>query len=327
MEQIECVGVTGCCCAGARSDWPEAREELAEPPCHGRRSVPARAVRVPGGLIQVGTHAPLLPDDGEGPAREVRIKPFAIDPYAVTNEWFSEFVAATQYRTEAEASGWSFVFREFVPEWLRVQAVADAQWWIKVNGACWRQPEGPASSVADRLDHPVTHISWHDARAFARWAGGRLPTEAEWETAARGGLQHARYPWGDRDPDDTEFQPCNVWQGTFPEENIAADGFVGTAPVDTFEPNGFGLFNMVGNVWEWSSDPFRMRSLKKAARKRNLQAAAEGHFVLKGGSYLCHSSYCWRYRIAARTGNSPDSTAGHTGFRLAFDLTSKQMTD
>ena len=163
------------------------------------------------------------------------------------------------------------------------------------------------------------HVSWSDAAAFAAWAGGRLPTEAEWEHAAKGGDDGARFPWGAEEPTDTVAGLCNIWQGDFPHRNSVADGFAGTAPADAFRPNGFGLFNMCGNVWEWCADPFRVRSLSGAAKARNRAATAERERVMKGGSYLCHRSYCYRYRIAARSGRSPDTSAGHTGFRVAYD--------
>jgi sulfatase modifying factor 1 len=261
-----------------------------------------------------------LPQDGESPSREVNVRPFAIDPYAVTNDWFSEFALATGYRTEAERQGWSLVFAAFVPDGARALASSDApSWWRRVDGACWKHPEGPQSDLSDRLDHPVVHVSWNDAVAFAAWAGGRLPTEAEWELAATGGLAGAIYPWGDKEPDDAAFTPCNIWQGDFPMRNTAADGYLSTAPTDAFAPNGHGLFNMVGNTWEWCADAFRVRSLARAAKERNARARAAGERLLKGGSYLCHRSYCYRYRIAARTGVSADSSTGHVGFRLVFD--------
>jgi sulfatase modifying factor 1 len=281
---------------------------------------PARVVRLPGGRFRVGMDASPLPQDGESPTRLVNVRPFAIDPFAVINEWFSEFVAATTYRTDAERIGWSLVFGGFVPQGTRVMVSRDGlSWWRRVEGAFWKQPEGPQSSVADRLDHPVVHVSWNDAAAFASWCGGRLPTEAEWECAAAGGLAKAHFPWGDQEPDDVSFHPCNIWQGEFPTLNTQADGHAGTAPAGAYAPNGYGLFNMVGNTWEWCADAFRVRSLARAAKARNETARAAGERLLKGGSYLCHRSYCYRYRIAARTGASADSSTGHVGFRVVFD--------
>jgi formylglycine-generating enzyme required for sulfatase activity len=285
------------------------------------RSVPSRMVRLRGGITRVGTDHPILLQDDEGPSRQVRLKPFSIDPFAVTNGWFREFVNATGYQSDAERFGWSAVFFTFLPDHLHKTAgAAGAPWWRKTEGASWNYPEGPGSSIENRLDHPVVHISHHDAQAFAAWAGGRLPTEAEWEYAARGGREAATYPWGDREPDDTSFQPCNIWQGAFPNQNLALDGFLGTAPVGAFAPNGYGLHNMVGNTWEWCADSFRIRSLSRGARERNSTARAARERVMKGGSYLCHRSYCHRYRIAARSGAAPDTSTGHLGFRLVFDL-------
>ena len=277
-------------------------------------------MRLEAGVATVGTDLPVLPEDGEGPVRKARLRAFAIDPFAVTNRWFAEFVAVTGYRTEAEQFGTSFVFAPFLPpDFGSTQAVEQAPWWRMVPGADWAHPEGPGSTVQDRLDHPTVHISFRDAEAFAAWAGGRLPSEAEWEHAARGGTPDARFPWGAAEPDDTSYHPCNIWQGRFPTENTAADGYRGTAPVDAFPANGYGLFNMAGNVWEWCADPFRVRSLARRARTRNEQAAKSNDRVAKGGSYMCHRSYCYRYRIAARSGLSATSSAGNTGFRLVFD--------
>lgn len=281
---------------------------------------PARLVHIPGGRFVMGTDVSPLPVDGEAPARRVDIRPFAIDPSTVTNEAFTAFVEATGYQTEAERFGWSLVFRLFVEGELATLSPDDLSWWRRIEGASWRHPEGPASTLQRRDDHPVVHVSWHDATAFAVWAGGRLPSEAEWECAAAGGLAGARFPWGDAEPDDISYQPCNVWQGDFPTRNTAADGYVGTAPVNSFAPNGFGLHNMVGNVWEWCADPFRIRSISRAAKQRNEAARAEDVRLLKGGSYLCHKSYCYRYRIAARTGAGADSSTGHVGFRLVYDI-------
>ncbi|HLJ06194.1 MAG TPA: formylglycine-generating enzyme family protein [Acetobacteraceae bacterium] len=275
---------------------------------------PGRLVRVPGGRFTTGTDRPVFSQDGESHRRTVEQKPFLIDPCAVTNAWFEEFVVATGYRTEAERIGWSAVFCPDGPGAGRGDAPT---WWGRVDGADWRSPNGPGSAAFPQ--HPVVQVSWVDASAFATWAGGRLPTEVEWECAAAGGLRNPRYPWGEAEPDDSEFLPCNIWQGTFPSRNTAADGFIGTAPVDAFAANGFGLFNMVGNTWEWCADGFRVRSLARGTAERNAAARRQEMRVLKGGSYLCHRSYCHRYRIAARSGASPDSATPHVGFRIVFD--------
>lgn len=315
MDEVTAL-TGGSCCAPKGSGALLAAKCCAASP---RDALVAGTVLIPGGKAEIGTDRPALPQDGEGPRRTVAIKPFRLGETAVTNAQFAAFVAETGYQTEAERFGWSYVFHLFVPETLATKGVVGTEWWRAVEGAGWDRPEGPASDLEGREDHPVVHVSWNDAVAFAAWAGGRLPSEVEWEHAARGGLAGAIYPWGEDEPDDEQVMPCNIWQGQFPMRNTAADGHVGLAPARSFQPNGYGLFNMSGNCWEWAADAFRIRSLKKQARERNERAAAENHRLLKGGSYLCHKSYCYRYRIAARIGNTPDSTTGHTGFRLAFD--------
>lgn len=302
------------CCPPAP---PRAPQDAAPVPAAAGRDE-AVIVPIPGGVATIGTDRPALPMDGEGPPRRVTLRPFRMDAHQVSNRRFAAFVAATGYATEAERYGWSYVFHLFVDPALKAPSPPGTPWWRKVDGAHWAAPEGPGSSIADRLDHPAIHIAWNDAAAFAAWAGGRLPTEAEWEHAAKGGNDRARFPWGDAEPNDTTVF-CNIWQGDFPRRNTLADGFLGTAPVDAFAPNGFGLFNICGNAWEWCADAFRVRSLSQAAKQRNAAAAAERERVMKGGSYLCHVSYCYRYRIAARSGRSPDTSAGHTGFRVAYD--------
>lgn len=256
--------------------------------------------------------------DGEQ-FRPVRVRPFGIDRFAVTNERFSAFASETGYRTEAEVFGWSFVFRDALDPTLRerTRKAMEAPWWHRIEGAAWNRPAGPHSSIEDIMDHPVVHVSWNDASAFAAWAGGRLLTEAEWEFAARGGKDLA-YPWGDEDSPEDEPR-CNIWQGTFPGQNLVTDGYEGTAPVDAFEPNGYGLFNMSGNTWEWCVEPFRVKSVSAEGKARDAMARKDGERLLKGGSFLCHRSYCHRYRIAARMGRSPDSTTSHIGFRLGYD--------
>jgi sulfatase modifying factor 1 len=311
------AGIEGCCSGFARMDQAAS----ARPPSirsTGRRADEG-AVPIPGGRSLVGTNRLVIRDDGESPLRKSVIKPFSLSATTVTNEQFKKFVDETGCETEAERFGWSFVFWAQVPDAAGpTQAVAEAQWWRRVEGANWKDINGPGTESSSwHPDHPVVHVSWNDAQAYAAWAGGRLPTEAEWEHAARGGLGDVQFPWGDEEPDDTNFLPCNIWQGTFPRENTCADGYATTAPAKSFNPNGYGLYNMVGNVWEWTAEPFKIASLKKQVRARLAQM--KGYKLSKGGSFLCHRSYCYRYRIAARSGTSPDSTTTHQSFRVAWD--------
>ncbi|AEQ51273.1 formylglycine-generating enzyme family protein [Pelagibacterium halotolerans] len=278
-------------------------------------------IRVPGGRSFVGTNSPEIPVDGEGPERPVTLRDFALEATTVTNARFADFVAATGYVTEAERYGWSAVFhsdRESLDAATR--AGSQLPWWHKVDGVSWRHPEGPDSSLEGREDHPVVQVSWRDANAFAQWVGGRLPTEAEWEHAARGGTERRRFPWGDEEPNDHDAIFCNIWQGRFPDLNTARDGFVRTAPARSFESNPLGFYSMSGNVWEWTHDAFRVRSVSRAAKQRNAYALQHSEKVLKGGSFLCHVSYCYRYRIAARMAMTPDSAGSNTGFRVAYDV-------
>ena len=265
-------------------------------------------VRLEGGAFLMGSDDPDgFPEDAEGPVREVQIEGFAIAPNALSNEEFAVFVDAAGHVSAAERFGWSFVFAGLLPDdFPPTRSVAEAPWWRQVEGADWRHPEGPGSSIADRSDHPVVHVSWTDARAYCSWAGVRLPSEAEWEYAARGGLARKRFPWGDELTPGGEHR-CNIWQGEFPRRNTLEDGFYGTAPVDAFPPNAFGLHNTSGNAWEWCADWFDPKPGRGRAK------------VIRGGSYLCHSSYCNRYRVAARSRNTPDTTTGHMGFRVAAD--------
>jgi len=266
-----------------------------------------------------GADHEVIAGDGEAPIRPTKLARFGIERFAVTNARYRAFTQATGYRTDSERLGWSFVFKGLLDDRSQVIGSSDgASWWLGVEGASWQAPLGPGSTIDDMLDHPVGHISWNDAKAFADWAGARLPTEAEWEHAARGGTEPRIYPWGDDEPTDSRIF-CNIWQGRFPDSNTCADGYYGTAPVDAFAPNSAGLHNTSGNVWEWCGDAFRVRSMKAAARQRNLIARRDNERVMKGGSFLCHNSYCWRYRIAARSGRGVDSAASHTGFRLAYD--------
>ena len=260
-----------------------------------------------------------FPEDGEGPARKVRLDPFYLDECAVTNAQFARFVKATGYKTEAERFGWSFVFHSFVsPQNASrvVQTVVDTPWWWAMEGATWFCPEGPGSTAKNRLTHPVAHISWNDAVAYCDWAGKRLPTEAEWEFAARGGLEGKTYPWGDELTPGGEHR-CNIWQGEFPDRNTREDGYQSTAPARSFPANGYGLYNLSGNVWEWCADWFSPDLHPNRASENPTGPSTGQARVMRGGSYLCHESYCNRYRVAARSANTPDSSTGNLGFRCA----------
>lgn len=253
-------------------------------------------------------------DDGERPVHAVEVSGFRIDAAPVTVDRFARFVEATGYVTLAERLGGSAVFRAFVDQAETVigRSVA-APWWVEIAGASWRHPRGPHSPEADG-DHPVTHVGFSDAVSYCLWAGRRLPTEAEWEYAARGGLASARYAWGDELTPGGEHH-CNIWQGQFPVRDEGDDGFVGTSPVGSYPANGFGLSDVAGNVWEWCQDWFAPDYYARSALRDPL-GPVDGDFrVMRGGSHLCHESYCNRYRVAARSASAPESTSGNLGFR------------
>ncbi|XP_032723336.1 formylglycine-generating enzyme isoform X2 [Lontra canadensis] len=278
-----------------------SREANAPGQVPGERPLaPTKMVLIPAGVFTMGTDDPQIKQDGEAPARRVAIDAFYMDAYEVSNAEFEKFVNSTGYLTEAEKFGDSFVFEGMLSEQVKTdiqQAVAAAPWWLPVKGANWRHPEGPDSTVVHRPDHPVLHVSWNDAVAYCTWAGKRLPTEAEWEYSCRGGLQNRLFPWGNKlQPKGQHY--ANIWQGEFPVTNTGEDGFRGTAPVDAFPPNGYGLYNIVGNAWEWTSDWWTVH-----------------HSVEK----TLNPSYCYRYRCAARSQNTPDSSASNLGFRCAAD--------
>ncbi|XP_021121725.1 sulfatase-modifying factor 1 isoform X13 [Heterocephalus glaber] len=271
-----------------------SREANTLGPGSGERPLtPAKMVLIPAGVFTMGTDDPQIKQDGEAPARRVAVDAFYMDAYEVSNAEFEKFVNSTGYLTE----------------------VAAAPWWLPVKGANWRHPEGPDSTVQHRPDHPVLHVSWNDAVAYCTWAGKRLPTEAEWEYSCRGGLQNRLFPWGNKlQPKDQHY--ANLWQGEFPMTNTGEDGFQGTAPVDAFPPNGYGLYNIVGNVWEWTSDWWTIyHSVEETLNPKGPPSGKDR--VKKGGSYMCHKSYCYRYRCAARSQNTPDSSASNLGFRCA----------
>ena len=297
-------------------------------------------VALPGGTFRMGSdrHYP-----EERPMHEVAVAPFRIDRYPVTNRQFAEFVAATSHVTFAEIPpdpkdypgalphmiyAGSLVF---TPPDHRVDLRDWSQWWRFLKGADWRSPYGPESGIGGLDDHPVVHVAYSDALAYARWAGKELPSEAEWEFAARGGLDGAEYAWGD------EFTPAgrhlaNTWQGEFPRQNLELDGFARTSPVGAFPPNGYGLYDMIGNVWEWTSDWWSARHqpdpAKPCCTPTNPRGGPEAQSydpgqphvaiprkVLKGGSHLCAPNYCRRYRPAARHAEPVDTSTSHVGFR------------
>jgi formylglycine-generating enzyme len=300
----------------------------------------ANMVQVPGGEFRMGSdrHYP-----EEAPVHRVRVDAFWIDRTPVTNRQFRRFVEATNYVTFAEIAPKAEDYPGALPHMLQAGSLVFfapngpvdlqdwTQWWQFKFGADWRRPYGPRSSISGMDDHPVVHIAWCDAEAYAKWAGKELPTEAEWEFAARGGLDGAEYAWGD------EFTPggkqmANTWQGAFPQQNLKQDGFERTSPVRSFPPNGYGIYDMIGNVWEWTTDFWSTRHTADAPKAccvpHNPRGGAEAQSydpcqpeiriprrVLKGGSHLCAPNYCRRYRPAARHAEAVDTSTSHIGFR------------
>ncbi|MDQ0222122.1 formylglycine-generating enzyme family protein [Streptococcus moroccensis] len=284
-------------------------------------------IKIPGGTYRIGSDKGLgFAEDREGPSCEVSVTDFYIDATTVTNQEFLAFVEATGYQTEAEGFGNSFVLKYFLAEDVLAisETVPHLTNWAIVEGADWRHPLGPGSSLEGLMEHPVVHVSYNDAVAYCDWAGKRLPTEAEWEIAAKGGTDHDVFPWeGMSLVPDGEYK-CNSWQGEFPIQNDALDGFERTAPVKYYEPNGYGLYQVIGNVWEWCANPARIplvefQDKNGPAFYQENKAKNDNYMATKGGSFLCHFSYCKRYRIAARNGNSGQSTAINVGFRCVKD--------
>ena len=325
----------------------------------------------PGSCI-LGTDTPHFKEDMEGPSFVFNLtRALWMDKYEISNARFDEFVKATHFVTEAESYGWSFVAEDAVPAHISntiTQSAAGTEWWLPVPNATWRSPEGLGTDVlADgRLDHPAEHLSQRDAAAFCAWTGGRLPTENEWEYAARGGKSGRIYPWGNkRQPGDNPVEGeegfveaatsttgtfrANIWQGNFPKNNANLDGYKWASPVDAFgEQNAFGLYNIIGNVWEWTSDtwcpnvlpnghlakrgvlsasqkegrkgiPGECKRLQASQRKKMEDDPGEVDFVKKGGSFMCHRSFCFRYRSAARHKNTANSSAQNLGARCVYD--------
>jgi len=311
---------------------PASEANVSAPPAVAGMS------RIPGGAFTMGSndHYP-----EEAPAHRVRVDPFWIDRYAVTNREFARFVEATGYVTLAERPANPADYPGAKPELLapssvmfrkakeRIDLTDHYNWWIYVAGADWRHPRGPGSTIKGLWKHPVVHVAFEDAEAYAAWAGKALPTEAEWEFAARGGLEGAEFTWGD------EFTPgnrhmANTWQGEFPWQNLLQDGYEGTAPVGAFPPNGYGLYDMAGNVWEWTTDWYQDHGRiakpcctlenprggdPDASRDPRLPDVRIPRKVMKGGSHLCAPNYCRRYRPAARMPQGIDTSTCHLGFR------------
>ncbi len=330
--------------ASPTSFEPHATNEPA--PKSESTSIPlVGMVLIRGGEFVMGSDASgAWPD--EKPSHRVSVNSFWMDATEVTNRQFAEFVAATGYVTTAERPPTVDEILANAPEGTPPPSVdvlvagslvfmpADTivplndmrRWWRWTPDASWKHPEGPGSDISQRADHPVVHVSWDDAVAYANWAGKRLPTEAEWEFAARGGLEKQPYVWGS-DPPSVSKPQANLWTGSFPYENTAADGFERTAPVGSYAPNGFGLYDMSGNVWEWCSDWYdRELYQQRTATKVTINplGPGESHDPMRpfasqrsqrGGSFLCNDSYCSRYRPSARHGSTPDTGMSHVGFR------------
>jgi formylglycine-generating enzyme required for sulfatase activity len=290
-------------------------------------------VWIAGGAFAMGSED-FYPE--EAPVREATVAGFWIDAHPVTNRAFAEFVEDTGFLTSAEIAPKAEDYPDALPEQLVPASLVFtptrgpvdlrdvSQWWRYVHGADWRHPYGPDSSLDGLLDHPVVHVAWRDVEAYAKWADADLPTEAEWEFASRGGLAGAAYAWGDQlQPGDTPL--ANVWQGRFPFENLATDGWTRTSPAGAFPPNGYGLYDMIGNVWEWTSDWWSTHALRterccglKDPRVASIDARDPCRIprkVLKGGSHLCAPNYCQRYRPAARHAHPVDTSTSHIGFR------------
>ena len=291
-------------------------------------------IRVPGGTFRMGNDDPRAGYvREESPVVSVAVPPLWVDEHEVTNRQFAAFVEATRYVTVAERpldpkdfpgvpaealKPGSLVFVE--PKQADVRGSL-AQWWAFVPGANWRHPEGPDSDLRDRTDHPVVHVAFEDCEAYAKWAGKRLPSEAEWEHAARGGLDGKTYAWGDTfRPGDKPL--ANTWEGRFPVENSLADGHLRTAPAGSYPPNGYGLYDVAGNVWEWTTTWYRPgHEPVEPTKEQSLDPQEPGAAkrVMKGGSFLCAPNYCGRYRPAARSCTTPDSGLSHLGFRCVRD--------
>lgn len=329
MNPDEQAGVKSCCMpvrnTARKSDGmvpADCSEPLASEAVHDE-------VLIPSGAFLMGDHfGEGYPADGESPVHKVKLEEFSIDTTAVSNAMFAAFTAASGFRTEAERYGTSAVFHLLLqaPKQDIVGEATGAPWWLNVRGADWAHPAGRSSSWEDIPDHPVVQVSFFDALAYCAWAGRSLPTEAQWEKAARGGLIGKRFAWGDELIPAGEHR-SNIWQGRFPTRNTCDDGFVGTAPVKSFATNGFGLYQMAGNVWEWCADWFLPKYYAHSPQENPQGPTFGTGRVMRGGSYLCHDSYCNRYRVAARSSNTPESSSGNCGFRTVAQAKIRRKGD
>lgn len=283
-------------------------------------------VLIKSGNYQIGTKS----DEGHKLDNEktlinVTLNEFEMDITTVTNKAFAHFVSETGYITDSEKYGWSSVFFGLLDEETKHnnQQMSHVPWWFAVEGANWKNPEGPNSTIDKRIDHPVVHVSHNDAVAYCEWSGKRLPTEAEWEIAAKGGSTNDLYPWGIEKVPNGIYH-SNVFQGEFPHNNMGLDGYISTAPVKEYPPNGYGLYQVIGNVWEWCSNPARIDLevfQKKTSQSfwEDIASHKEIEYAIKGGSFLCHPSFCNRDRIASRNGNTASSASSNMGFRCVKD--------
>jgi sulfatase modifying factor 1 len=281
----------------------------------------------------MGTDKPIIPEDGESPARLVTVSSFYLQEKEVSIRQFAEFVLKTNFVTETEKFGWSFAFEKTLSKQVLAdidKKVDSVPWWLPVEHAFWYQPEGWDSFVDNRLDHPVVQVTWNDAKAYCEWLGLRLPREAEYERALRGESVNASFPWGNVLYPDGKYR-ANLWQGKFPQINTIEDGYEYAAPVDAFGPqNEFGVYNLLGNVWEWVADAWIVNHSKYIQPGVTLVdplIEIQGRLddptlerVKRGGSYMCHESYCYRYRTASRSHNTADSSAQNLGIRCAGDV-------
>lgn len=320
-NKVGVIGMTGCCgpaLGGSGVDHLAAALAVVPASPYEREELSSTLIPLKGGFFDMGTRVSRFAQDHDAPRHRVRLSPFRISATACSNAEFARFVRATGYCTVAEREGWSSVFHLALPDPQRhPRHPPGLPWWRLVEGAFWAAPEGAGSDIAARMDHPVVHVAWYDALAYCTWAGLSLPTEAQWEFAARGGLEHRKFPWGDAlHPGGAHAM--NIWQGRFPDINSAEDGHALTAPVRAFAPNGYGLYNCCGNVWEWVSNRYADSPPVGPFPLRDPIGPDHGTArIQRGGSYLCHDAYCDRYHVHSRTRNDPDSSTGHAGFRVA----------